>query len=178
MMPEPLSLRDEIAARLRPMLNRYPDGTLRVSSGQREPEDVLADAALSVTREHVERLQEQIHDGEITTIQAYHRLVALLGEASATPEPLSEEQLRPMREAYKRRYPDPLPSHDQEPPYGPGAICEDCGHWAGRHDSDGCHCDDLIEKGIISEPCPRPAMLWNGERWADPSLPSHDQEQP
>lgn len=55
-----------------------------------------------------------------------------------------------------------------EPPYGPGAICDDCGHFAGRHDEDGCHTDDLEELGIRDEPCPCPMMLWLGVRWPRP----------
>jgi hypothetical protein len=53
-----------------------------------------------------------------------------------------------------------------EQPYGPGAICDDCGHFAERHDPQGCH-------------FPRPdaacccaGMLWLGTRWPRPWLPA------
>jgi hypothetical protein len=56
--------------------------------------------------------------------------------------------------------------NDQVPmqPYGPGAFCDDCGHFAGRHDPGGC--------SGVSEPCPCLAMLWRGYRWPRPWLPA------
>lgn len=59
-----------------------------------------------------------------------------------------------------------------EQPYGPGAICEDCGHWAHRHGPAGCDTADLIDAGIRTEPCSCRGFLWLGQRWADPSKPA------
>jgi hypothetical protein len=50
-------------------------------------------------------------------------------------------------------------------PYGPGAICSDCGHFAGRHAEHGC-------QGFPDKPCPCPAFLWNAVRWPRPWLPA------
>lgn len=47
-------------------------------------------------------------------------------------------------------------------PYGPGAICEQCGHFAGRHNSDGCQWP--------SRKCSCAGMLWLGVRWPRPWL--------
>jgi hypothetical protein len=52
-----------------------------------------------------------------------------------------------------------------EQPYGPGAICEDCGHFGGRHDENGC---DAKWAG----PCNCAGMLWLGHRWPRPWLPA------
>jgi hypothetical protein len=49
-----------------------------------------------------------------------------------------------------------------EQPYGPGAICEDCGHFAGRHREQGCP--------GVSGHCDCPAMQWLGVRWPRPWL--------
>lgn len=49
-------------------------------------------------------------------------------------------------------------------PYGPGAICEECGHFSGRHDEDGC-------PGVLNA-CACKGMLWLGTRWPRPWLPA------
>jgi hypothetical protein len=51
-----------------------------------------------------------------------------------------------------------------EQPYGPGAMCDECGHFAGRHDEDGCT--------GVSKPCTCAGMLWLGTRWPRPWLPA------
>lgn len=61
-----------------------------------------------------------------------------------------------------------------EQPYGPGAVCDDCGHFAGRHGEDGCVVDDLIAAGVRTEPCPCAGMLWLGVRWPRPWLAAPD----
>jgi hypothetical protein len=58
-----------------------------------------------------------------------------------------------------------------EQPYGPGAVCDDCGHWAARHNSQGCDTTDLVARGIRKKPCDCPAFLWKGTRWSEPSRP-------
>jgi hypothetical protein len=45
-----------------------------------------------------------------------------------------------------------------------GGFCEDCGHFAGRHDSDGCHWDGYE--------CGCPGMKWHDLRWFRPWLPA------
>jgi len=63
-------------------------------------------------------------------------------------------------------------------PYGPGAICEDCGHFAARHDEDGCHGVDPAvgcrwgKGGTKTSPKKCTAMLWKGTRWARPWDPN------
>lgn len=47
-------------------------------------------------------------------------------------------------------------------PYGPGAFCDECGHFAARHDPNGCSWPD--------HPCPCKGMLWGGYRWYRPWL--------
>jgi hypothetical protein len=69
-----------------------------------------------------------------------------------------------------------------EQPYGPGAICSNCGHWAHRHGPEvregkrgrlpGCDVSDLIAKGIADKPCRCRGMLWDGQRWPRPWLPA------
>jgi hypothetical protein len=51
-----------------------------------------------------------------------------------------------------------------EQPYGPGAMCDDCGHFAGRHNEDGCP--------GINNGCDCAGMLWLGTRWPRPWLPA------
>lgn len=53
-----------------------------------------------------------------------------------------------------------------EQPYGPGAFCGTCGHFAGRHGPDGC--------SGIEGPCKSrcEAMQWNGYKWPRPWLPA------
>lgn len=53
-----------------------------------------------------------------------------------------------------------------EQPYGPGAICEECGHFAGRHDPDGC-------PGVLRD-CACRGMLWRKVRWPRPWLAAPD----
>jgi hypothetical protein len=51
-------------------------------------------------------------------------------------------------------------------PYGPGAICEECGHFAGRHRPGGC-------PGVSNHnPCRCGGMVWLGVRWPWPWLPA------
>jgi hypothetical protein len=64
--------------------------------------------------------------------------------------------------------------------YGPGAMCDDCGHFAARHDESGCHgvvfavgCR-LGDGGTEAEPRACPGMLWMGKRWPRPWLPAPD----
>lgn len=73
-----------------------------------------------------------------------------------------------------------------EQPYGPGAICDQCGHFALRHGPfvrqskrsgrmlPGCDATDLVEAGIRKGPCNCRGMLWLGVRWPRPSLPAPD----
>lgn len=58
------------------------------------------------------------------------------------------------------------------PPYGPGALCQTCGHFAARHDGQGCHGVDRA-KGCRfgnkqGDPCP--VMRWNNRDWPDPRV--------
>lgn len=56
-----------------------------------------------------------------------------------------------------------------EQPYGPGAICDECGHFAARHDEDGCHGVDPAKGcrfGKRRKPCK--GMMWQGTRWLRP----------
>lgn len=61
-----------------------------------------------------------------------------------------------------------------EQPYGPGALCGDCGHMAFRHDEDGCHGVDpevgcrFGGRGTEKNPKQCKGMLWMGVRWAKP----------
>lgn len=59
-----------------------------------------------------------------------------------------------------------------EQPYGPGAICDECGHFANRHGEHGCDTSDLVASGIRMTPCECAGMLWLGERWPRPWLPA------
>lgn len=47
-------------------------------------------------------------------------------------------------------------------PYGPGAFCDECGHFAARHDPEGC--------SGVRGPCKCGGMLWEGLRWPRPWL--------
>lgn len=56
-----------------------------------------------------------------------------------------------------------------EQPYAPGAICEECGHFAGRHGEGGCMGfgpDAPCKHGKDGKPCG--GMLWLGVRWPRP----------
>jgi hypothetical protein len=55
-------------------------------------------------------------------------------------------------------------SRKPEQPYGPGAICAQCGHFAGRHDQTGC--------SGVKKTCDCVGMLWMGLRWPRPWLPA------
>lgn len=48
-------------------------------------------------------------------------------------------------------------------PYSPGALCETCGHFAGRHGPEGC---------LWIDGCLCKAMLWLDVRWPRPWLPA------
>lgn len=71
---------------------------------------------------------------------------------------------------------------EPEQPYGPGAMCDDCGHFAMRHGPEvrqgkknklpGCDTRDLVNAGIRDKPCPCRGMLWLGVRWPRPELPA------
>ena len=53
-----------------------------------------------------------------------------------------------------------------EPPYGPGAICEDCGHFAGRHAGLGClFPPESRFPPHRGQPCPCRGMQWGGLRF-------------
>lgn len=62
--------------------------------------------------------------------------------------------------------------------YGPGAICDDCGHFAARHGEDGCAgvvpetgCR-FGEGGTEANPKKCEGFLWQGRRWPRPWLPA------
>lgn len=75
-----------------------------------------------------------------------------------------------------------MEGHKHEPPeqpYGPGAFCEDCGHFACRHDMEGCSFPREWRGGERSptetfKDCHCEAMLWQGVRWPRPWLPAPD----
>lgn len=50
------------------------------------------------------------------------------------------------------------------PPYGPGAICEECGHFAGRHGDGDCQFPREPGHG-----CRCAGLLWLGVRWRVPA---------
>ena len=52
----------------------------------------------------------------------------------------------------------------EQPPVG--GFCEECGHFAARHDMGDCT--------GISHPCDCAGMLWNGRRWPRPWLAAPD----
>jgi hypothetical protein len=52
-----------------------------------------------------------------------------------------------------------------EQPYGPGALCEECGHFACRHNPEGCQFPRPAD-----DPCRCSGMLWHGVRWPRPWL--------
>lgn len=60
-----------------------------------------------------------------------------------------------------------------EQPYGPAAICDTCGHFAGRHDEKGCRgmnddydCHCAPRRGHCQ------GFLWKGVIWPRPWLPA------
>jgi hypothetical protein len=53
---------------------------------------------------------------------------------------------------------------EESQPYGPGAVCETCGHFAERHDADGCHWPDRH--------CDCRVMRWEAVSWPRPWLPA------
>lgn len=55
-----------------------------------------------------------------------------------------------------------------EQPYGPGAICDRCGHFASRHDQDGCR---GVTRGCAYGCADKP-FLWRGAEWPRPWLPT------
>jgi hypothetical protein len=57
-----------------------------------------------------------------------------------------------------------------EQPYGPGAMCDHCGHFAARHDEDGCHFD----RPDPEDDCGCPVMRWLDVDWPRPWLPAPD----
>ena len=61
----------------------------------------------------------------------------------------------------------PLEEKPPVQPHSPGAFCEQCGHFAGRHGPDGCG-------GFPDMPCTCPGMLWVGVRWPRPWLAAPD----
>jgi len=53
-----------------------------------------------------------------------------------------------------------------DPPYGPGAICEDCGHFAGRHAGLAClFPPESLAAPNTGQPCPCAGMAWGGLRF-------------
>lgn len=61
-----------------------------------------------------------------------------------------------------------------EQPYGPGAWCGTCGHFAARHDETGCHCEDLIAGGQRTGDCTCKVFTWMGYEWPRPWLSIDD----
>lgn len=59
--------------------------------------------------------------------------------------------------------PEDIPKMPEQP-YGPGAFCGTCGHFAERHGPDGCT--------GVKKPCRCEVMQWNGYRWPRPWLPA------
>lgn len=57
-------------------------------------------------------------------------------------------------------------------PYGPGAFCDECGHFAARHDQEGC--SGVPGSGPGRGPCKCAGMLWGGTRWPRPWLAAPD----
>lgn len=58
---------------------------------------------------------------------------------------------------------------------GPGGICDTCGHFARRHDEQGCHGVDPAKGcrfGPQGEPCI--VMWWQGQGWPRPWLAAPD----
>jgi hypothetical protein len=56
--------------------------------------------------------------------------------------------------------------------YGPGAICDTCGHFAAHHDEHGCHGVTQPKGcvyGIDGQPCG--VFRWQGRDWPRPWLP-------
>lgn len=51
-----------------------------------------------------------------------------------------------------------------------GGFCEGCGHFAGRHDEQGCHFD----RPDPAADCACPVMTWEGREWPRPWLPFPD----
>lgn len=58
-----------------------------------------------------------------------------------------------------------------EQPYGPGAFCDTCGHFAARHGEDGCLFPGGCKHGKVEgQPCT--VMTWQGIEWPRPWLPA------
>lgn len=49
---------------------------------------------------------------------------------------------------------------------GPGGICDDCGHFAGRHYDGACDTGNLYSAGTPRRPCRCAGFLWLGQRYA------------
>ena len=60
------------------------------------------------------------------------------------------------------------PMTEPEQPYGPGAMCDTCGHFAARHDEVGCHFD----RKPPQTDCGCAVMRWLGVEWPRPWLPA------
>lgn len=56
----------------------------------------------------------------------------------------------------------------EQPPIG--GFCDGCGHFAGRHDEQGCHFD----RPDPEPDCACPALRWQGRDWPRPWLPAPD----
>lgn len=56
----------------------------------------------------------------------------------------------------------------EQPPIG--GFCDRCGHFAGRHDEQGCHFD----RADPDPGCDCPALRWQGHDWTRPWLPAPD----
>lgn len=57
--------------------------------------------------------------------------------------------------------------------YGPGGICETCGHFAGRHDEEGCRgMKDDYDCHCAPKKRDCKVFRWVGQDWPRPWLPA------
>ena len=61
----------------------------------------------------------------------------------------------------------PVSAAPEQPPIG--GFCDDCGHFAARHDELGCHFPRPA-----TNPCDCAGMQWQGVRWPRPWMPAPD----
>lgn len=130
--------------------------------------------------EQVRQRLREMFDADLTYIRTHHAdqpgSDALYSESGSSflilrVDGLSSQQiqtLRATRDALHQGAEEAsMTSEGPEQPYGPGAICEACGHFAERHAPAPSGCGGI--KG-----CDCTAMLWQGVRWPRPWLPAPD----
>lgn len=103
-----------------------------------EPDGAQVTAALHITLDAAALLRDQL---DYLVQNHYQRVEEVEALAEALPPPVQPE---------------------------PGGTCDECGHYAARHDEKGCH----FPRPPETSPCTCQAMVYAGVTWPRPWLPA------